>query len=116
MKKQELIHLHALMTEGMNYVEEAYREEFGSDEPFPEAYEEKVEDYESLSVRPTSIHKSKIDHKQAVFAAADAVTTFTEEYESLAAEHEESSSPQHEEDESASHSFEEVNNQLDNDD
>ncbi|MFC7165543.1 UPF0058 family protein [Halospeciosus flavus] len=63
MKKQELIHLHGLLAEVSNYYEE---------------YEEgqvPLDEYDSLGVRPTSIHKSKTDHKAAVFALADGITT-----------------------------------------
>jgi hypothetical protein len=33
-----------------------------------------LEKYESLGVRPTSIHQSKTDHKEAVFALAKGLT------------------------------------------
>jgi hypothetical protein len=62
MKKQELIHLHGLLSE----VSDQY--EAWTDEPVD------LEDYESLGVRPTSIHKSKTDHKTAVFALAEGIT------------------------------------------
>ena len=63
MKKQELIHLHGLLAEVGNYYEEEHSTEVNLD------------DYESLGVRPTSIHKSKTDHKAAVFAMAKAITS-----------------------------------------
>ena len=62
MKKQELIHLHGLLAQ----VEEHYENETGA--------EVTHEEYTSLGVRPTSIHKSKTDHKDAVFAIADGIT------------------------------------------
>ncbi|AKH98087.1 UPF0058 family protein [Halanaeroarchaeum sulfurireducens] len=62
MKKQELIHLHGLLAEIGNYYEETTPAELDLD------------DYDSLGVRPTSIHKSKTDHKTAVFALADGIT------------------------------------------
>ncbi|MFB6094255.1 MAG: UPF0058 family protein [Halanaeroarchaeum sp.] len=62
MKKQELIHLHGLLAEVGNYYEETTPAELD------------LEDYDSLGVRPTSIHKSKTDHKTAVFALADGIT------------------------------------------
>jgi len=62
MKKQELIHLHGLLAEVGNYYEEMTPAEIDLD------------DYDSLGVRPTSIHKSKTDHKTAVFALADGIT------------------------------------------
>ena len=63
MKKQELIHLHGLLAEVGNYYEAEQTTEVNLD------------DYESLGVRPTSIHKSKTDHKAAVFAMAKAITS-----------------------------------------
>ncbi len=62
MKKQELIHLHGLLAEVGNHFEER------DEEPIT------LDKYDSLGVRPTSIHKSKTDHKAAVFALVDAIT------------------------------------------
>jgi hypothetical protein len=62
MKKQELIHLHGLLAEVTNHFEERI------DGPI-----ECVE-YEDQEVRPTSIHKSKTEHKEAVFALAKGIT------------------------------------------
>ena len=62
MKKQELIHLHGLLAE----VTKQYTSI--EDEPLT------LDDYEALGVRPTSIHKSKTDHKAAVFALAQCIT------------------------------------------
>lgn len=59
MKKQELLHLHALLGE----VQDHYEAETG--------YEIENQEYEELDVPPTSIHRSKTDHKDAVFALAD---------------------------------------------
>ena len=61
MKKQELIHLHGLLAE----VSKHYTEMGG---------QLSLEDYRDLGVRPTSIHKSKTDHKAAVFALARCIT------------------------------------------
>ncbi|KYH25356.1 hypothetical protein HAPAU_20260 [Halalkalicoccus paucihalophilus] len=67
MKKQELIHLHGLLAEVSNH----YEQNAGTPD---------FEAYESLGVRPTSIHKSKTDHKAAVFAIATGITSdITEE-------------------------------------
>jgi len=63
MKKQELIHLHGLLAQ----VENHYEMETGNDVTHDE--------YTSLGVQPTSIHKSKTDHKNAVFALADGITS-----------------------------------------
>jgi hypothetical protein len=68
MKKQELIHLHGLLAEVRNH----YEELAGTTVEHSE--------YTALGVRPTSIHKSKTDHKAAVFALADGITNeMTEE-------------------------------------
>jgi hypothetical protein len=34
-----------------------------------------LEEYHELGVKPTSIHKSKTDHKDAVFAIASGITS-----------------------------------------
>ncbi|MFB6255072.1 MAG: UPF0058 family protein [Halobacteriaceae archaeon] len=62
MKKQELIHLHGLLAEVGEY--------YNARENQPEAFEK----YDEMGVRPTSIHKSKTDHKEAVFALAEGIT------------------------------------------
>jgi hypothetical protein len=62
MKKQELIHLHGLLAEVCNHYE-------GRTETTVER-----ERYSTLGVRPTSIHKSKTDHKAAVFALTEGIT------------------------------------------
>ena len=66
MKKQELIHLHGLLAQ----VENHYEMETGCEVDHDE--------YISLGVRPTSIHKSKTDHKTAVFALAKGITSAME--------------------------------------
>jgi len=63
MKKQELIHLHGLLAQVQNHYEEETGNEVEHDE------------YTSVSVRPTSIHMSKDDHKDAVFALAAGITS-----------------------------------------
>jgi hypothetical protein len=63
MKKQELIHLHGLLAQ----VQDHYEEQTGNDVEHDE--------YTTLGVQPTSIHKSKTDHKDAVFALARGITT-----------------------------------------
>jgi hypothetical protein len=62
MKKQELIHLHGLLAEVRTHYEELADATVDHEE------------YTALGVRPTSIHKSKTDHKAAVFALADGLT------------------------------------------
>ena len=63
MKKQELIHLHGLLAEVSNHFEHRHDQQVD------------LEKYEAQGVRPTSIHKSKTDHKEAVFALAEGITT-----------------------------------------
>ncbi|MEF8783959.1 MAG: UPF0058 family protein [Haloarculaceae archaeon] len=69
MKKQELIHLHGLLAQVQNH----YEEETGNTVEHDE--------YISLGVQPTSIHKSKTDHKAAVFAIARGITSEMESEE-----------------------------------
>ena len=69
MKKQELIHLHGLLAQVQNH----YEEETGNTVEHDE--------YAKLGVQPTSIHKSKTDHKAAVFAMAKAITSEMHEAE-----------------------------------
>ncbi len=75
MKKQELIHLHGLLAQ----VQDHYEADTGSDVEHDE--------YAELGVKPTSIHKSKTDHKAAVFAIVDGITSemTTEEKEPVSA-------------------------------
>ncbi|WP_152041645.1 UPF0058 family protein [Salinigranum salinum] len=69
MKKQELIHLHGLLSEVRAQME-AWEDD-----------ELEMSGYESMGVRPTSIHRSKTDHKAAVFEIANGITTAMEEAE-----------------------------------
>ena len=63
MKKQELIHLHGLLAQVRDHYEESTGETVDHQR------------YTELGVKPTSIHKSKTDHKAAVFALADGITS-----------------------------------------
>ncbi|MFB6298008.1 MAG: UPF0058 family protein [Salinirussus sp.] len=63
MKKQELIHLHGLLAQVQTHYEKETGEGVEHDE------------YHELGVQPTSIHKSKTDHKAAVFALARGITS-----------------------------------------
>jgi len=69
MKKQELIHLHGLLAEVRKQCE-AWEEDLALDP------------YEEMGVKPTSIHRSKTDHKDAVFKLADGITAPMEDAES----------------------------------
>jgi hypothetical protein len=67
MKKQELIHLHGLLSEVHTQMESWENETLD------------ISEYEAMGVRPTSIHRSKTDHKAAVFEIAEGLTTAMEE-------------------------------------
>ena len=70
MKKQELIHLHGLLAEVRNQIE---------------AWDDSEVDmsaYNDLGIQPTSIHKSKTEHKNAVFKLAKGITSSMGESES----------------------------------
>lgn len=67
MKKQELIHLHGLLAQ----VQDHYEEQTGNTVEHDK--------YTELGVQPTSIHKSKTDHKDAVFALAHGITSEIDE-------------------------------------
>ncbi|WP_336021801.1 UPF0058 family protein [Halobellus salinisoli] len=69
MKKQELIHLHGLLAEVHTQVEMWEDEDVS------------LEAYNELGVRPTSIHKSKTDHKAAVFKLVKGITSSLDEAE-----------------------------------
>ena len=71
MKKQELIHLHGLLAEVRDQCEEWHGEEFDTT------------DYETLGVRPTSIHRSKTDHKRAVFRLAGGITSSVDDADTV---------------------------------
>lgn len=70
MKKQELIHLHSLMT-----LTQAHYESKA---------DTRVENkhYAAVNTRPTSIHKKKDEHKDAVFALIKDITSQMETEES----------------------------------
>jgi hypothetical protein len=57
MKKEELIHLHLLLAQLKKYCEEQ-----GLDCDFTR--------YQELSISPIEIHRSKDEHKQAIFVLA----------------------------------------------
>jgi hypothetical protein len=63
MKKQSLIHLHGLLAQVHNFYEDALGVEF------------EVDDYVQYGVQPTSIHKSKEDHKTAVRLLSEQLTS-----------------------------------------
>ncbi|MFB6109080.1 MAG: UPF0058 family protein [Haloplanus sp.] len=69
MKKQELIHLHGLLAEVEKQCAAWHDDEID------------LTAYEDMGVRPTSIHKSKTDHKAAVFKLAKGITSSMESTE-----------------------------------
>ena len=66
MKKQELIHLHGLLAQVQDHYEGRTGNTVDHDE------------YLQQSVQPTSIHKSKTEHKNAVFEIAKGITSSIE--------------------------------------
>ncbi len=74
MKKQELIHLHGLLAEVSSHLDA---------EPTGDKSNEGYHRYRGLGVRPTSIHRSKTSHKQAVFALANGINISTGKTEGL---------------------------------
>lgn len=60
MRKQELLHVHALLVEIADHV---------TDEGAVRA----VADYAECGVRPTSLHRPKADHERAVMTLADGI-------------------------------------------
>ncbi|RBI60625.1 metal-binding protein [halophilic archaeon] len=72
MKKQELIHLHGLLSEVRD------RHENRIDATLDLSL------YESLDTHPTSIHHSKTDHKEAVIALANGLASEMDDEEPTA--------------------------------
>ena len=66
MKKQELIHLHGLLAQVQNHYEQQTGDTVDHDS------------YYDLGVEPTSVHKSKTDHKVAVLTLANGITNSME--------------------------------------
>lgn len=60
MHKDELIHLHSLLVEIKKYFEDQ-----------EDVDEDTFEDYESLGTSPVHIHKSKSEHKHAIFVLGE---------------------------------------------
>lgn len=70
--KQEYSQLHALFSEISNYIEEQD----------PEVYEQiDLSKYENLGVRPTSIHKNKSEHKEALQELSTSIVEACQELE-----------------------------------
>ncbi|MDY6779250.1 MAG: UPF0058 family protein [Halobacteria archaeon] len=60
MHKDELIHLHSLLVEIKKYFENQ-----------EDVEEDLFEDYEELGTSPVHIHKSKSEHKHAIFVLGE---------------------------------------------
>ena len=71
--KQEYIQLHGLFREVADYADEVLD---GSYEAVEDV--ESYSRYKNLDVGPRDIHKTKSDHREAVFLLSDSVTEFLE--------------------------------------
>ncbi len=60
MQKEELIHLHSLMAELKDYVDEK-EDEIDAD----------FEEYQTLETSPVHVHRSKSEHKHAIFVLGE---------------------------------------------
>lgn len=67
MRKMDFIHLHGLLAETTDYLDEKETEDVDTSE------------YESLGVTPTDIHLQKGDHKEAVMTLVNELADFAEE-------------------------------------
>jgi len=67
MKKQELIHTHSLLAQIQTHCEEETN--LAIENP----------NYSKNGVKPTSIHKSKTDHKESILLLADEIADDMEE-------------------------------------
>lgn len=68
MHKEELIHLHTLMVQMKHYFEET-----GLAEEFKE--------YQSLQISPVHVHRSKAEHKRAIFTLGNELANMLAEDE-----------------------------------
>lgn len=62
MKKQEFIHVHGLLAQVTTFYEQQTGEDVDTTQ------------YEAVGVQPTSIHRSKTDHKEAVSVLSKCLT------------------------------------------
>lgn len=69
MRKQEFLHLHILLSEVFEYLENEYSTDFDTGR------------YESLEVRPNSVYMGKEEHKEGVFALAHDIASGLESAE-----------------------------------
>lgn len=77
LSKQEFIHLHGLFSEIARYLDEKQVRDYELEEF--EMYQEYLE----MDVKPTSIHKNKEDHREALFTLAETIETYLEEEQGL---------------------------------
>lgn len=73
MHKEELISLHQMLIDVKLYIEE-----INPDSDFSE--------YESLRITPTQVHRSKVEHKYAIFMLGNAIAKAMKEMENPATE------------------------------
>lgn len=67
--KDELISLHQMLIDVKEYIEE-----INSDSDFSE--------YESLRITPSQVHRSKVEHKYAIFVLGNAIAKSMKDMES----------------------------------
>lgn len=68
MRKKELVHTHALLREVSRYLIE------NGDMPV-----EAISTYDALDIRPSSIHKSKRSHHEAITVLGDSIERWLEQ-------------------------------------
>lgn len=72
MDKQEFIHIHSLLLEVRNEIEER---EGGLEEI------DEIEEYDNMDISPESIHKNKSQHKSAIFKLSEGLAKATDDKE-----------------------------------
>lgn len=73
MHKEELISLHQMLIDVKDYLQE-----INSDSDFSE--------YESLKITPSQVHRSKVEHKYAIFVLGNAIAKAMKDIENPAAD------------------------------
>jgi len=71
--KEELISLHQMLIDVKDYLQE-----INSDSDFSE--------YESLKITPSQVHRSKVEHKYAIFVLGNAIAKAMKDIENPAAD------------------------------
>ncbi len=73
MHKEELISLHQMLIDVKDYLQE-----INADSDFSE--------YESLKITPSQVHRSKVEHKYAIFVLGNAIAKAMKDIENPAAD------------------------------